>query len=414
MIGTILLTTIALLLLSSMQASSEKYLWQLQQSNVCFGAKNDSFGSLTLKYKGPLLGLKLRHRSGFVNCNANGRSFWGCQNSRYISIAITDEDNKVVLPESLDTKGWVYIPGYDVDSKEVVLDDDGKKMNVYRGMQMRLWYGEDLRNHAEEDNIGRCCVDVFAKLTEEIIHEQNQVWVPQKEYLCLNQGTSSSIGFPLRYSGPLIAVKIVRRFIPGRCSVRRRSRNFPDCVEQSNISIMIGYADDDILFPQVEQWVPLPPSTRKESNHIILKNQNRTEVRRGDMLTILYSGVLTKERICLDVYSMITRERGILMMEIKFTIHINVLDGDRKNIEKQLLLEIIEYFNETLASSMAQWRKLSADYFIFDETINISSILPMRVNMESTPEGTVDVMLSIYDSVSPLKVLLRMHLGFSL
>ena len=67
------------------------------------------------------------------------------------------------------------------------------KTSSFTGTSFRLWYGQDLRNFEEHDNIGMCCVDVFAKLTPNIVRSLNEVWLPQQRGVCLDSERFVSI-----------------------------------------------------------------------------------------------------------------------------------------------------------------------------------------------------------------------------
>ena len=135
--------------------------WKLQQSDVCFNARDNHFGTFTMKQNGKLVGIKLVHKSGYVSCHndiARGKSNWGC-GSDYLSIAVTDDNNERIFP---DKSGWFKVPGYTSQSNKLVLNKPAKTLLVKVGEKMKLWYGEDLQDSTEADNHGRSCVDVYA------------------------------------------------------------------------------------------------------------------------------------------------------------------------------------------------------------------------------------------------------------
>lgn len=109
--------------------------------------------------------IKLRHRSGWVNCRPHGKSFWGCDDTEHISMAITDDKDHVLFPKALNDNGWVRIEGYDGrTSKELVLEPVHRDKVCVRGTELRVWYGSDLKNRSENDNQGMSCVDVYTKV----------------------------------------------------------------------------------------------------------------------------------------------------------------------------------------------------------------------------------------------------------
>ena len=46
---------------------------------------------------------------------------------------------------------------------ELVFTDFAKPFYFQRGSELRIWYGEDLKNSDDADNQGRVCVDVYAR-----------------------------------------------------------------------------------------------------------------------------------------------------------------------------------------------------------------------------------------------------------
>ena len=51
---------------------------------VCFGTRDDKYGSFTITQAGEILVLKLTHLFGTLVCfNGSSPSFWGCQSERY-------------------------------------------------------------------------------------------------------------------------------------------------------------------------------------------------------------------------------------------------------------------------------------------------------------------------------------------
>ena len=144
--------------------------WVFQKSNVCFGTRHNRHGTFRLKQKGTLIGLKLVHKGGFVRCNDNYayNSNWGCS-TKWISVHITDKTNKQIFPKDVTyavgyKRAWYAIPGYTSKSPVLVFTDDvSSAMLVQEGQELRLWYGEDLKNLTEFDNAGTSCADVYAK-----------------------------------------------------------------------------------------------------------------------------------------------------------------------------------------------------------------------------------------------------------
>ena len=142
---------------------------------MCFGARSNSYGSFTAPITGNLVAVKLVHRFGYVSCHVHVSthwSFWGCgeNNSKglkaLVDTVITDDHNRVLMPPTQLEKDlggfkWNKVPGYNSQSPEIVLSRFSPT-SVHRGKRLRLWYGEDLANLSEGDNVGRVCCRVYA------------------------------------------------------------------------------------------------------------------------------------------------------------------------------------------------------------------------------------------------------------
>jgi hypothetical protein len=80
---------------------------------------------------------------------------------------ITDQENNVIYPATKFFKNanlWYYLPGTDdLLADELVFVNYGTPFYFEQYRQLRVWYGEDLKNSGETDNQGRVCVDVYAK-----------------------------------------------------------------------------------------------------------------------------------------------------------------------------------------------------------------------------------------------------------
>ena len=140
--------------------------WQKMNTiPVCFGAKDDQFGSFEVKIGGSVNSVKLVHVSGEVGCTVwSGRSKFGCQKSLpELHIFITTANNDILLPEIDEFLSKYILQGYHPDSTEIVFTNISTPLRLSSGQQLRIWYGEDLRDVSEIDNGGLSCVDVYAK-----------------------------------------------------------------------------------------------------------------------------------------------------------------------------------------------------------------------------------------------------------
>ena len=137
---------------------------------MCFGAKNNSFGTFEIRQSGDIYNLKLVHLSGAVNCNGNINSGtkWGCSGSNLnnkLNVHITNESNARIFPPSSSVNFDYYLfyklPGFHQNSAEIVFDFFPVPLSVTTGQRFRVWYGEDLKNRGEPGNVGKSCIDVY-------------------------------------------------------------------------------------------------------------------------------------------------------------------------------------------------------------------------------------------------------------
>jgi len=140
--------------------------------SVCFGTKNNQYGSFNVPYGGKIAVLTLHHLSGYVSYQTGyitHWSFWGCGNhnvlKNHVNVVITTSSNHAILPLSqVFTHGdgkWAELPGFNSLSPEIVLPFF-TAYSVNSGQEFRVWYGEDLVDFYEADNDGRVCSEVYA------------------------------------------------------------------------------------------------------------------------------------------------------------------------------------------------------------------------------------------------------------
>lgn len=138
--------------------------------NVCFGAKRNQYGKITVPYEGVVSALRFVHQSGGVKCNPRfPETNYGCAGRRYhnkekIGVYVTDDKNDVIFPQNPvnEKYGFYSKPLYNAESPELVFMAD-QPLYVKKGVEMRVWYGEDLVNVSEYDNMGKSCSDVYAR-----------------------------------------------------------------------------------------------------------------------------------------------------------------------------------------------------------------------------------------------------------
>ena len=140
---------------------------------VCFGARNNKYGTFNVPYGGDIAAIKLVHLSGYVTCDSRNFSYWsywGCGKRAavedHIGVTITNLRNTIITPEPPFLKNkppgkFSDLPPYKSFSPEIILP----RLSPYQatsGQKLRLWYGEDLVAFTESDNDGFVCCDVYA------------------------------------------------------------------------------------------------------------------------------------------------------------------------------------------------------------------------------------------------------------
>ena len=124
------------------------------------GARDDSYGRFTVQVTGKIIAAKLVHISGYV---ANSRTIGGnwCNPSRKLRIVITTANNQVVLPGNYTLHETYTLEGFSSTSPELVFPNISAPGIVTRGLELSIWFIEDLGNFSERDNSGQSCADVF-------------------------------------------------------------------------------------------------------------------------------------------------------------------------------------------------------------------------------------------------------------
>ena len=124
--------------------------------------------------------LKLVYKSGQVRCVSDVayNSRWGCHGyssfkAYPLNVIITDRQDNVIFPLQQFIKHgsglWYTMPVVDdKHSDELVFSSFDYPLYLHPYMELRVWFGEDLKNWAESDNQGRVCVDVFGYVIGDI------------------------------------------------------------------------------------------------------------------------------------------------------------------------------------------------------------------------------------------------------
>ena len=149
---------------------------------VCFGTRDDKYGSFTITQAGEILVLKLTHLFGTLVCfNGSSPSFWGCQSERYgdktlMTYISHANERRVILPRTAGVevggpwrsvgkcKHEMYtykISGVNDTSPEIIFDTTSEPLRVSHNQQFWIWFGQDIADCSEENNEGKSCVDVY-------------------------------------------------------------------------------------------------------------------------------------------------------------------------------------------------------------------------------------------------------------
>ncbi|XP_068722396.1 uncharacterized protein [Montipora capricornis] len=138
------------------------YWIRLNKDEVCFGARDDSYGKFTIPSDGALFRLKLVYRSGYVTNNKNKEPFgshWGCKQSRLCTL-VTNATNEVIFPQDYKT-GSYSLANTHVNSSELLFNSLPSPQRVRANEEFRIWFKADLLGRYENDNSGQTCVEVF-------------------------------------------------------------------------------------------------------------------------------------------------------------------------------------------------------------------------------------------------------------
>ena len=155
-----------------------------QEDGVEWGARDERHGRWEVASRVCGRKLKLLHRSGGVGCfdNQISLSNFGCRNhevsdhvaphvtkgkgselgSEY-AIAPYAGDPKVTAHPSYPSGSWYKLPGF--NSMSPYLEFDLPHTNTYycfeNGTEYHLWYGEDMIDWGETDNLGTAYTDIY-------------------------------------------------------------------------------------------------------------------------------------------------------------------------------------------------------------------------------------------------------------
>lgn len=141
--------------------------WIVQEANICYGAKDDSFATFTFKQDCRLYALRLRHVSGELICNTAIEKWyywsrWGCfQGNRQFHTCIVSPDGELWFPEKKEGSNGYKLNGFNTED-DVLIIKKFQKGNFTTGDELQIWHCDDKQSNNEGDNGGKHCIDVDA------------------------------------------------------------------------------------------------------------------------------------------------------------------------------------------------------------------------------------------------------------
>lgn len=154
-------------------------LWvKINNDRVCFGSKDNNYGSSNISKAGFLGALKLVHLSGTLVCFSRKLpSCWGCRHSQYGDKTLTTflshpNQRRILLPRPNITQmggpwqwcknGFTYkLDGFHDTSSEIIFNTTSAPLQVSLNQQFWIWFGQDMADCTEKNNSGESCVDVY-------------------------------------------------------------------------------------------------------------------------------------------------------------------------------------------------------------------------------------------------------------
>jgi len=144
-------------------STTPKDTWSLIAKNICYGAKDDTPGNFRVQKNMTLLEIKLVHNSGHVSCRASDASCssnWGCGCDNYArsDTVITDLSKREMFPNH-----GTFPKGFTAETSPSLMYTPTEAILTGDGLDLQIWYSEDLYDFTETNNGGVHCVSVFAK-----------------------------------------------------------------------------------------------------------------------------------------------------------------------------------------------------------------------------------------------------------
>ena len=155
-------------------------IWHKINTNpVCFGARDDSFGSFNITQPGHIGALRLVHSYGLLVCHSSStNSYWGCEvpiyaNKTLMTLISYANSRTVLLPRRNSTQMGLFdtgicgidltyrLDGFNDSSPELIFNTSSVPLEVSSNQEFWIWYGQDLADCSESNNYGWSCVDVY-------------------------------------------------------------------------------------------------------------------------------------------------------------------------------------------------------------------------------------------------------------
>lgn len=140
-------------------------MWlKVNTEEVCFGARDDLYGSFTMQQSGNIVSFKLVHLRGQISCStvASRYNKWACDEGDRLETVLTNDTNAIVFPQLSHIERRYKLPGIRSDSPELIFNNLTVPIRVAPGQEFRVWYIEDLKDKSEHDNGGKTCMDIYA------------------------------------------------------------------------------------------------------------------------------------------------------------------------------------------------------------------------------------------------------------
>lgn len=159
----------------------------MNTATVCIGAKDNSFGTFVSPFNGKVKTFRLVHLSGGVAhvgwpLDYTGLGNWGTKAyfmllllrtfPMRIELHVTHENNTRITPPpgyplDMDYDRMGYdLPGFTNMSPELIFPEISPQITVKKGQRFRIWFGQDLSDNTDFDNLGTTCADVYIYYTE--------------------------------------------------------------------------------------------------------------------------------------------------------------------------------------------------------------------------------------------------------